>query len=81
MSELNTKCINGDIGPYAVYERNFVGFDVLTAVVMKSYISWDITTRGGGFEYLHRSPASRRRRRKRNPVSGGITGVPCSWGI
>jgi hypothetical protein len=26
---------------------------------------------GGGVEYLHRSPASRRRRRKGNPVSGG----------
>jgi hypothetical protein len=26
---------------------------------------------GGGFEYLHRSPASRRRRRKGNPVPGG----------
>jgi hypothetical protein len=36
---------------------------------------------GGGFEYLHRSPASRRRRRKGNPVSGGITGPACSWGI
>jgi hypothetical protein len=36
---------------------------------------------GGGFEYLHRSPASRRRRRKGNPVPGGVTGPPCSWGI
>jgi hypothetical protein len=26
---------------------------------------------GGGVEYLHRSPASRRRRRKGNPVPGG----------
>jgi hypothetical protein len=37
--------------------------------------------RGGVFEYLHRSAANRRRRRKRNPVPGGITGPPCSWGI
>jgi hypothetical protein len=29
---------------------------------------------GGGFEYLHRSPASRRRQPKGNPVPGGITG-------
>jgi hypothetical protein len=29
--------------------------------------------RGGGFEYLHRIPASRRRRRKGNPVPGDIT--------
>jgi hypothetical protein len=27
-----------------------------------------------------RSPASHRRRRKGNPVPGGITGSPCSWG-
>jgi hypothetical protein len=36
---------------------------------------------GGGVEYFHRSPASRRRPRKGNPVPGGITGPPCSWGI
>jgi hypothetical protein len=34
----------------------------------------------GGFEYFYRSPASRRRRRKGNSVSGGIIGPPCSWG-
>jgi hypothetical protein len=28
----------------------------------------------GVFEYLHRSPASRRRRRKVNPVPRGVTG-------
>jgi hypothetical protein len=33
-----------------------------------------------GVEYLHRSPASRRRRRKGNPVPGSITGPPCSGG-
>jgi hypothetical protein len=33
-----------------------------------------------GLEYLHSSPASCRRRRKGNPVSGSITGPPCSWG-
>jgi hypothetical protein len=36
---------------------------------------------GGRLEYLHRSPASRRRRRKGNPVPGGITGPPCHWDI
>jgi hypothetical protein len=36
---------------------------------------------GGGLEYIHCSPASRKRRRKGNPVSGGISGPPCSWGI
>jgi hypothetical protein len=39
------------------------------------------TPHGGGFEYLHRSPASPRRRRKENPVPGVKTGPPCSWGI
>jgi hypothetical protein len=33
---------------------------------------------GGGVEYLHRSPASRRRRRKGNPVPGDVTGPLCS---
>jgi hypothetical protein len=43
-------------------------------------VSQLVTPRGGGFEYLHHSPASRRRRGKGNPVPGGITGPPCSWG-
>jgi hypothetical protein len=30
---------------------------------------------------LHRSPAGPKRQRKGNPVPGGITGSPCSWGI
>jgi hypothetical protein len=36
---------------------------------------------GGGLEYFHRSTASSKRRRKGNPMRGGITGPPCSWGI
>jgi hypothetical protein len=36
---------------------------------------------GGGLEYLHRSPASRKRRRKGSPMTGGIPRPPCSWGI
>lgn len=36
---------------------------------------------GGRFEYLHRSPASRRRQQKWNPVPGDIIGPPYSWGI
>jgi hypothetical protein len=36
---------------------------------------------GGWLEHLHRSPASRRRRRRGNPVPEGITEPPCSWGI
>jgi hypothetical protein len=35
---------------------------------------------GGGSEYFHPSPASRRRRWKGKPVPGGITGQPCPWG-
>jgi hypothetical protein len=36
---------------------------------------------GGGFQYLHRSHESRRRRRKGNPVPGGITGPPYFWAV
>jgi hypothetical protein len=39
-----------------------------------------LTPCGGGLEYLHRCPASRKRQQKGNPVPGGITGPPCSWG-
>jgi hypothetical protein len=35
---------------------------------------------GTGLQYLHCSSVSRKRRRKGNPVPGGITGPPCSWG-
>jgi hypothetical protein len=35
---------------------------------------------GGGLEYLHRSPASRKRRQEGNLVPGAITGPPYSWG-
>jgi hypothetical protein len=33
---------------------------------------------GGGLEYIRRSHASRRRRRKRNPMPRGIIGLPVS---
>jgi hypothetical protein len=36
---------------------------------------------GGGLQYLHRCPASRKRQHKGNPGPQGITGPPCSWGI
>jgi hypothetical protein len=36
---------------------------------------------GGGLEYLHRNPVSRKGRQKGNPVPGGRTVPPCSWGI
>jgi hypothetical protein len=35
----------------------------------------------GSVRYRHRSPASRRKRRKGNPGPRDITGPPCSWGI
>jgi hypothetical protein len=35
----------------------------------------------GGLESLHRIPASSKRRQKGNPVRGGITRPPCSWGL
>jgi hypothetical protein len=46
------------------------------------YIYGDLAFQvGGGLEYLHLSPASHKRGHKGNPVPGGITGTPCSWGI
>jgi hypothetical protein len=58
---------------------------------VKNAAFWDVTPRGIYYkltfwrnewvEYLHRSPASRKRPRKWNPVSGGLSGPPCSWGI
>jgi hypothetical protein len=33
----------------------------------------------GGFEYFHRSPVSRRKQRKGNPVPVDITRPPDSW--
>jgi hypothetical protein len=38
------------------------------------------TPYGGGFERLHCSPGSRRRRRKGNPISGGKIKRSCHWG-
>jgi hypothetical protein len=40
----------------------------------------NISLCGGGLEHLHRSPAISRRRRKGNPVPGGLTGPACHWG-
>jgi hypothetical protein len=50
--------------------------------LQKSQLDFQASPRGGGgFEYLHRSPASRRKRRQGDTVPGGITGPPCPWGI
>jgi hypothetical protein len=38
------------------------------------YLQCCICPSGSGLEFLHLSPASRKRRRKRNPVPGGIIG-------
>jgi hypothetical protein len=37
-------------------------------------------TYGSGFDYFHRRPASRSKRRKWKPVPGGTTGSPCPRG-
>jgi hypothetical protein len=57
------------------------GIGVPFLVGEKKLLSPQLVPCGGGVEYLHRSPESRRRRRNGNPVPGGITGPPCSWGI
>jgi hypothetical protein len=54
---------------------------VRTLINVRVTYTWMRSPRGSRFEYLYRSPASRRRRRKGNPVPGRISGPPCSWGI
>jgi hypothetical protein len=55
-------------------------FHILYSSLNVTRIITSRVLRGGGFEYLHRSPASRKRRRKGISVPGGITGSPCHWG-
>jgi hypothetical protein len=48
---------------------------VVEGIYIYLYIYGDLALQvGGGSEYLHRSPASRGRRRKGNPLPGGIIG-------
>jgi hypothetical protein len=47
----------------------------------KSSFLKNVTPRWGGFQYLHRIHASRRRRQEGNPVPGDITEPPCSCGM
>jgi hypothetical protein len=47
----------------------------------REVISWSpVAPCGGGIEYLHRSPASRKSRRKGNPVPGVYLGHPVLGG-
>jgi hypothetical protein len=48
---------------------------------LRMYASRDSRLALQGSNHLHRRRASRKRRRKGNPVPGGITGPPCSWGF
>jgi hypothetical protein len=58
---------------------NQVGSDLIKYIHVFIYVSRsNDSPSGGGVEHPHRSPASRRRR-KGNPVPGGITGPPCHW--
>jgi hypothetical protein len=52
------------------------------SVAMWRWLWLELVSRpcGGGVEYFHRRPASRRRRQKRNPVDGGVTGPSFSGG-
>jgi hypothetical protein len=45
-----------------------------------SYLSVICILSEGGLEYLHRSPASRGRRRKENPMLGGYNWAALSLG-
>jgi hypothetical protein len=55
----------------------------LSYFFVRKELSLQFNLCGGWLEYLHRSPASRKRRQKGNPVpgGGGIAEPPCSWGI
>jgi hypothetical protein len=45
------------------------------------YRNWKGNQCWGWLEYLHRSPVSRKRWRKGNPLPGGIAGLPCFCGM
>jgi hypothetical protein len=63
-------------------DRHTVGRKLTsTSTVAKRTLRKSVSPCAGGLEYLHRSPATRKKRRKRNPVPGGITGPLSSWGI
>jgi hypothetical protein len=55
--------------------RNWRNSPSYYLVYIEGYIYRDLSLHvGGGLEYLHRSPASRKRRHKGNAVPGGTTG-------
>jgi hypothetical protein len=80
------------IGIFWVYPAQFLPAffyqsfspNLLSTAAMFTYFLLVLTilcpTCGGGLEYLHRSPESRRRRWKGNPVPRGITGQPVTGG-
>jgi hypothetical protein len=79
---LNDHILNSINWLVFIMQMKCVSCEVRT--VYLNIISWtsaSIIPCGGGVEYLHRIAASRRRRRKGNPVSGGMTGPPCFWRI
>jgi hypothetical protein len=56
--------INRAISYYHRFKKGiYATFEVLTAVVMKSSYLVGVNPCGGGVEYLHRDPASRKGRR------------------
>jgi hypothetical protein len=74
-----------DLWPDITFCPKVVFWNLLSCLfgaIPEGYIYRDLSLQvGGGLEYLHRSPASRKRRRKGNPVPEGLAGPPCSWGI
>jgi hypothetical protein len=79
-----------------VFANKHVPMDMIGAKIKRAVLSaWSVPRRYErdeiraesvesckcGFDYLQRSPSSRRRRRKWNPVLGRIAGAPCSWGM
>jgi hypothetical protein len=67
--------------PDYITEMYCISCEVRTEFIYVMLKKLDLLTPcGGGLEYLHRCPASRKRRHKGNPVPGGITGPPCPGG-
>jgi hypothetical protein len=55
--------------------------DLHTSIYSQNIFTNKLFPRGGGLQYLHRRPASRKMRQKGNPVPVDITGPFCSCGI
>jgi hypothetical protein len=77
VQKIGQKCVNAG---HKYNYKNSTFKNVLSICNIRVILQIQIPPCGGGLEYLHRSPASRIRRRKGNPVPGNITGPLGHWG-